>query len=237
MIRNVSLCMVTYNEAHRITETLSAVAPFVDEIVVVDQKSTDDTIGIIYDWYSSNSRNPSTKVLTDFHWGFCEPSRKLAHKAADGEWILVLDADESISPDFAREMRTLDERGFKGARLKLSFWLGGEHRFTGDYQYRYFHRDAVRYLDEIHTEPQPTTKMIYSPDYVGILHEKSWEEQIRDEEAYEELLEGETGRSADSKRALNVHLALLNKLGITAQEADAMSVEERNEKGIGAQSA
>jgi glycosyltransferase involved in cell wall biosynthesis len=235
VINLVSLCVVTYNEAHRIAETLTDAAPYVDEIVVVDQSSTDHTTGIITDWYNSNSKNPTTKIINDIHWGYCEPSRKLAHQHSTGDWILVLDADESISSDFAREMRTIDERGYEGVKLKRSLWISGEHRFTGDYQYRYYHRNSARYLDEIHTEPQPTihkTK-IYSPDYVGIMHQKSWVEQIRDELAYEEILQDVGGIDGERKRALNVHLALIREAGITPEEADSLTIEERINLGIG----
>lgn len=235
MIKSVSLCMVVYNEAHRIFDTLNSVAAHVDEIVIVDQQSTDHTVGVVWDWHSSYAKNPPTKVLSDIHWGYCEPSRKLAQHHADGDWILTLDADESISSDFAREMRTVDEKGYLGTRLKRSLWIAGEHRFTGDYQYRYYFRGSVRYLDEIHTEPQPTIhqSQIYSPEYVGIWHQKSWAEQIRDEEAYEDIIGDSQGIEAQRKRELNVHLALLRERGLTAEQVDAMTLEERAELGLG----
>lgn len=241
MIESISLCIVTYNEAHRIYETLKYAEPYVDEVVVVDQRSTDQTVKEI-ERFASSSYLP-VGIHFDKHWGFCEPSRKLAHANSIGDWVLVLDADECISDEFAAEMRTIDEivyeplgqaDFYRGVRLKRSLWLAGEHRFTGDYQYRYFHRKAVRYLDEIHTEPQPTihNDRIYWKDYVGIWHRKSWQEQVRDELAYEKTLEGEKGIGAERKRALNVTIALLREKGITAEQADAMTLEERIEAGI-----
>jgi glycosyltransferase involved in cell wall biosynthesis len=235
VINRVSLCVIVYNEEHRIKQTLFQAARYVDEVIVVDQASTDDTIGAIWDWHASDSGNPEAIVVRDKHWGYCEPSRKVAHEASTGDWILVLDADEAVSSDFAAEMRTLDERGFKGVRLKRSLWISGEHRFTGDYQYRYYARDAVRYLDEIHTEPQPTVKedKIYYPEYIGIYHEKSWKEQIRDEQAYESLIKPKDPR-AKNKLSLNVYSKLLEEAGITPEEADEMTQEERDAAGIGA---
>lgn len=231
MIQSVSLCMVVYNERHRLPSTLlSALKHGVDEICVVDQQSDDGT----WDFLMEAARAYPIKAIKDHHYGYCEPSREAAHRISNCDWVLVLDADERISDEFASEMRTLDERGFLGARLQRSFWLAGEHRFTGDYQYRFFQRNNVRYLPEIHTEPQPQCwkEKIYSPEYVGIWHEKSWEEQIRDELAYEKILENQTGAAADRKRELNVHLPLLRDRGLTPQQADEMTPEQRKEIGI-----
>ncbi len=232
--------MVTYNEGHRIYDTLSYAEPYVDELIIVDQRSNDDTVKEIERFASSTDK--LVQIVFDKHWGFCEPSRKLAHQHSIGDWVLVLDADERISDEFAAEMRSIDEEKFgenesqyKGCRLKRSLWLSGEHRWTGDYQYRYFQRDAVRYLDEIHTEPQPTVPpdRIYWQDYVGIWHNKTWAEQVRDEQAYEDVLKGKKGIIAKRKRELNVTLALLREKGITPEQADAMTIEERKAAGIG----
>jgi glycosyltransferase involved in cell wall biosynthesis len=236
MIKSIALNMVTYNEAHRIDETLDLIRPHVDEIVIVDQKSTDATWFNTWHW-GVYRNDKDMHQIEDKHWGYCEPSRKLAAQNTNSDWILVLDADERISEEFAAEMRGLDDRGFRGVRLKRSLWVGGVHYWTGDYQYRFFQRDAVKFLDEIHTEPQPTVakNKIYAPEYVGIWHHKTWVEQIRDEASYEQLIKNsdEPKVVKDRKLALNVYTQLLNSAGVTAEEADAMSVEEREAAGIG----
>jgi len=237
VIQSVSLCMVVYNEGHRIFDTLSFALPHVDEMVIVDQQSTDNTVEEINRFASTTDK--VVQIVFDKHWGFCEPSRKLAHQHASGDWILVLDADERISDEFAAEMRTIDEKVqpnfYRGCRLKRSLWISGVHSWTGDYQYRYFHRDAVRYLDEIHTEPQPkvSNDRIYWQTYVGIWHSKTWTEQIRDEQAYLKILGDEEGIVADRKREISsVYLKLLEEAGVTPEEADQMSYEEKLERGL-----
>src|SRR5690606_10140375 len=124
---------------------------------------------------------------------------------------------------FAQQMLSFDETGFLGARLKRSLYVGDEHKFTGDYQYRFFHHNAVRYLNELHTEPQPTideSKIMY-PDYIGIYHHKSWVEQIRDEQAYASLIDPRDKRHKH-KLSLNVYSKILEDAGVTAEQADAM---------------
>lgn len=233
MIESVTLCSVVYNEIDRIADLIKNASPYVDNIVIVDQQSTDGT----WEWLEHNAEQMKLIIRQDRHWGYCEPSRRLAHQLIPNDsWVLVLDADERISEEFGAEMRTVDEMGFYGVRLKRAFYLGGEHRFTGDYQYRYYCNAGTTYLDEIHTEPQPTfhEDRIYSPLYPGIIHEKSWVEQIRDELAYEAIIGDAAGIEARRKRDLNVHLALLRETGITPEEADAMSIKDRNVRGIGA---
>lgn len=233
----ISLCTVTYNEAHRISQFLDNAAPHVDEICIADQASTDGTVDAIMEWSYHHPDTPLA-VVHDKHWGYCEPSRKKAHALSTGNFILVLDADERISDEFARVVRAVrsdhpSTRGKFGYRLKRSLWVGGFHYWTGDYQYRFFERNSVHYLDELHTEPQPTISegQISAPEFVGIWHEKSWVEQIRDENAYSKLINSKDLR-ADAKLALNVYSGLLAGAGITAEEADLLSYEELEELGI-----
>jgi len=230
VIEHVTLNLVVRNEAHRIRRTLALAAPNVDAIVVVDQASDDGTVELC--------ESAGAHVLRDRPWGYCEASRRRAWEASDDGWILVLDADEYLSDRFAKEIRTLDERGFEGVRLMRSLWVGGEHRFTGDHQYRFFRRDRVRFLDEIHTEPQPAglgEEMIYSTPYVAVWHTKSWCEQVDDELRYESLMPTleQTHEAVDRKRALNVHLALIRAHGLDAAAVDAMPIEERRRLGLG----
>lgn len=222
----VSLCTVVYNEEHRIRQFLDNAWPHVDEIVIVNQESTDETVHAIFDWQNENGlTHDDISVIHDRHWGYCEPSRIRAHNGSTGDWILVLDADERVSDNTALWIESIRQgtssHNFRGMRLKRSLWISGVHYWTGDYQYRFFARNAVRYLDELHTEPQPTIreKDIYSPPFVGIWHEKSFVEQARDENAYSELINPYDPRK-EAKLALNVYSQMLQDAGLTPEEAD-----------------
>lgn len=228
MINLVTANFVVYNEAKRIVATLQKVKPHVDRIVVVDQSSTDNTCDLIATHF------PEVVIGKDKCWGTCEPSRHIAAALTSSRsWILVLDADECISEEFAREMRHIDESKYQAVRLKRSLWLAGEHRFTGDYQCRYFKKGAVKFIPELHTEPQPLPKTkVYYPEYVGIWHEKTWSEQITDELSYENLLSDPSHPNRDAKLQLNVHLKLLREKGLTPEQVDAMTPEEREKLGL-----
>ena len=90
----LSLSMIVRDEAARIEACLRSVAGFVDEMVVVDTGSTDDTIAIAAGLGARVERIP---------WpGDFAPARNQALAAVTGDWVLVLDADEQLRPE-ARE--------------------------------------------------------------------------------------------------------------------------------------
>lgn len=87
----VSLCAIVKNESHRIADCLDSAKDFVDEAIVVDTGSTDDTIAI--------AKKSGAKVFK-FEW--CDDfaaARNYALSHATGNWILVLDADEKLDPE------------------------------------------------------------------------------------------------------------------------------------------
>ena len=87
---SLSLCMIVKNEEGRLSRCLMSAIPVVDEIVIVDTGSTDRTKEI--------AKTFGAKVY-DFEWtdDFSE-ARNLSLAKATGNWIFVLDADETISP-------------------------------------------------------------------------------------------------------------------------------------------
>ncbi|MEE3719193.1 glycosyltransferase [Tumidithrix elongata RA019] len=104
----LSLCMIVKNESQNLARCLESVKAFVDEIVIVDTGSTDDTVEI--------AKSYGAKI-DYFPW--CHDfaaARNYSLSKATSEWILFLDADEDlvvelsksldISPDLIREQIT-----------------------------------------------------------------------------------------------------------------------------------
>ena len=92
-----------YNEANRIIDTLNKVNPFVDEIIVVDDASTDNTADI--------ARQYGCKVFTQIkNKGYID-AIKYGFKEANGEVIITLDADGEFS---AKEIPKLVKPIFDG---------------------------------------------------------------------------------------------------------------------------
>jgi len=86
----VSLCMIIKDEEKYLARCLASVKPIVDEMIVVDTGSTDRSKDIAITF--------GAKVY-DYEWknDFAE-ARNYSISKASGEWILILDGDEVISP-------------------------------------------------------------------------------------------------------------------------------------------
>ena len=102
----ISLCLITKNEAENLPALFDSLHEAVDEIVVVDTGSTDDTVAI--------AREYGGKV---FHFEWCDDfaaAKNEALKHATGEWILALDADMQAEAGHALKIRHAVASGISG---------------------------------------------------------------------------------------------------------------------------
>jgi GT2 family glycosyltransferase/lipopolysaccharide biosynthesis regulator YciM len=97
--KSLALCMIVKNESKFLDKCLHSVADIVDEIIIVDTGSTDNTIEIAKKYHA--------KILT-FTWNedFSAP-RNIALENANSEWIMVLDADEELKSDSVNDLLKL----------------------------------------------------------------------------------------------------------------------------------
>ena len=86
----LSLCMIVRDEAAHLPACLDSVQGLADDIVIVDTGSTDTTREI--------ARARGARVFEAAWTGDFGAARNLALAEARGEWILVLDADETLPP-------------------------------------------------------------------------------------------------------------------------------------------
>ena len=98
----LSLSMIVRDEAERLAACLRSVQGFVDEMVVVDTGSSDDTVAIAEGLGATVHR---------IDWpGDFAPARNQALQWVSGDWVLVLDADEQLRPEAREPMRQLMEQ-------------------------------------------------------------------------------------------------------------------------------
>lgn len=97
----LSLCMIVKDEADFLKSCVDSVKSIIDEIIIVDTGSKDDTIKI--------AESFGVKVI-EHKWvnNFSE-ARNVSLKHATKDWILVLDADEKISSSNLKEIKKLIE--------------------------------------------------------------------------------------------------------------------------------
>jgi glycosyltransferase involved in cell wall biosynthesis len=94
----LSCCIITKNESDRIERCIVAVRDIVDEIVVVDSGSEDDTV--------AKATTLGARVFFNAWDGF-GPQKRYAEDRATHDWILSLDADEVVTPELAQEIAAL----------------------------------------------------------------------------------------------------------------------------------
>jgi glycosyltransferase involved in cell wall biosynthesis len=94
----LSVLVPTFNERANILDCLQSVS-WADELVVVDSGSADGTRELAH---RCGAR------LVDFKWNGRFPKKKnwaLENVTWSNEWLLILDADERITPELANEIR------------------------------------------------------------------------------------------------------------------------------------
>jgi glycosyltransferase involved in cell wall biosynthesis len=140
---NLSVVIVCRNEAGIIGKTLQSLQGLTDDIIVFDNGSTDDTITVIKGF---------AVHLHQGSWeGFGKTKRK-ANKLAKYNWILSLDADESIDEQLKRSLLQLDLDDDKTVYdIPFKNFLGKKYLKYGewgsDHHIRLFNREQVDWDD------------------------------------------------------------------------------------------
>ena len=149
----VSVMIFTLNEATHLPSCLDA-ARWCDDVIIVDSFSSDATADI--------ARSRGARFFQHAFTGFgSQRNWALANTSPKHEWILILDADERITPELAEEMRRVlaaPPPAVGAFRLKRRFYMWGRWlRYSSLYPtwvVRLIHRDRVRYIDRGHAETQ-----------------------------------------------------------------------------------
>ncbi len=138
---NISVVIITKNEAHIIANTLQSLQPVIQDIVIVDSGSTDDTLAICKQFNA-------TVIETD--WSGYGINKNKGIAAAKYDWILSLDADEAIDEELKQSIVQLalqNECEVFDIRFKNFFcnkWIRfGEWGF--DRHIRLFNRKKVQW--------------------------------------------------------------------------------------------
>ena len=144
----VSAVIMTKNSADLVEGTLKSVAGWVDEIVVLDGFSTDDTVAVC--------RRYTDKVFQNRWDGFrfCT-ERNLGTSKASADWCFHVDPDERATPEFRDAvLKLLKERPAHSAFhfKKKNFFLGHWMRHGGWYHdsLHFFKRGKAHYDGIIH---------------------------------------------------------------------------------------
>jgi glycosyltransferase involved in cell wall biosynthesis len=105
-MNRLSVVIIAKNEEETLPRCLDSVC-WADEIVVVDNRSTDRT---------SQIARERGAIVCSIDWPGFGPAKQAGVERASGEWILSIDADEVVSDALADEIKrvTTDSRDFDG---------------------------------------------------------------------------------------------------------------------------
>ncbi len=95
---SISAVLIVRDEATILTECLAAL-DWVDEIVVLDGGSDDDSVAI--------ARRFTDKIFVDADWQGFGVQRQRAQQHASGDWVFMIDADERVTPELRKEIEAV----------------------------------------------------------------------------------------------------------------------------------
>lgn len=146
----ISVVINTRNGEEDLPQAIASVKNLADEIVVVDMESTDKTVEV--------AKKLGAKVYSHRYMGYVEPVRNFAISKAEGEWVLVLDPDEEISPSLAKKLKGIVKKPqadyYRLPRKNIIFGKWIKHsRWWPDYNIRFFKKGYVSWSEIIHSVP------------------------------------------------------------------------------------
>ncbi len=146
----ISVLIIARNEEKNISDCLDSVKNFADEIIVIDDFSTDRTVEIC--------KNHGAKIFQRALEGNFGAQKNFAIEQASCDWIFIIDADERATPELAAEIKKIvaeDNKKFAWKCARLSCFFGKYLRHGG-----WFPDYVTRLLPRIGTSVQ------------GLVHEK-----------------------------------------------------------------
>ncbi len=140
----------TKNSASTLAKCLTSVA-FVDQVIVVDMESSDQTLNIAKQHDSIIFKHPDV--------GYVEPARNFGLKKVKTDWTLILDSDEEVPSTLAQHLKKLmaeessaDAYYLPRRNIVFNKWI----QHTGwwpDFQLRFFKTGKVEWPAQIHAQP------------------------------------------------------------------------------------
>ena len=124
----LAVALIVKNEAQNLNDCLKTVADWVDEIVVLDSGSTDETEHV--------ARKYTDKFYENKQWPGFGPQRRLAQEYVESDFVLWLDADERVTDDLKISIQQAVEKNESNTLYsicRLSWVFGRYIRHCGWY--------------------------------------------------------------------------------------------------------
>ncbi|MEX0822380.1 MAG: glycosyltransferase family 2 protein [Rhodothermales bacterium] len=149
--------MIVKNEAATLERCLRLARPHVDEIVIIDTGSTDETIDIARQY---------ADVLEEIEWpDSFSIARNHSLDAAGGDYLLILDGDEYIEgrAEWNRIRKSLRQGDLAAVQLLVKNLMPDDQILSADrmYQTRIVRNDRrIRYIGRVHNQIDEAVKAV-----------------------------------------------------------------------------
>jgi glycosyltransferase involved in cell wall biosynthesis len=144
----LSAVIITLNEEKNIGRCVDSLLPVVEEFVVLDSFSTDQTISILHE--------KGIKAVQR-KWAGYSNAKNFANTLVTGDFILSIDADEELSPELKQSILEFKQNPRAEVCIlnRLTNYCGQWIRHSGwypEYKVRIFKKNAAEWKGEIHEE-------------------------------------------------------------------------------------
>ncbi|MDR2204979.1 MAG: glycosyltransferase family 2 protein [Flavobacteriaceae bacterium] len=150
----ISVVINTYNAEKYLEKVLESIKDF-DEILICDMHSEDKTVEI--------AKKFNARIIVHDKIDFVEPARNFAIQSANHDWVLLLDADETIPEElkiYLREFKNNPNADSMLAIPRKNYFSGKFMRAAyPDYVYRFFRKKDVFWPEFIHSKPEVKGKI------------------------------------------------------------------------------
>lgn len=137
----LSACIISYNEEAKIGDCLKSLEGIVDEIIIIDSRSTDKTKEI--------ARQYTDKIYDQEFLGHIE-QKNLAVSKANHDWILSLDCDERLSTELQESILKIKNEldnadAYRMARKTFYVYRWLNYCWYPDMKIRLFNRTTAKW--------------------------------------------------------------------------------------------
>lgn len=143
----LTAALIVKNEEQHLQPCLESVYQWVDEIVILDSGSTDQTEQI--------ARQFTDKFYTNTDWPGFGKQRQLAQEYINTDYVLWLDADERVTPELKQsiENSVAEDRPYQVYQInRLTTAFGKDIRYSGwspDWVTRLYRTKSTQYNDAL----------------------------------------------------------------------------------------
>jgi len=145
----ISVVVLTKNEEENIAKCLGSIHGWADEILVVDDESTDNTVKVAQQYADRILHKRMDNEGIHRNWAYAQ---------AKNEWVLSLDADEYVTSELKEEItEELKDTKYQAFSLPLRNFIGSyQVRYSGWYpanKLRMFQKRKFKY-EEVEVHPR-----------------------------------------------------------------------------------